>query len=98
MMIDFSPTYTRLDFSPTQTAIAFTSIKTLITFPQTVELVFDNLNIPQFLTDQEAIATLAPQQAYQLIGNRLVKVTPASLFTNIWANFGKAFSYIRRAF
>jgi hypothetical protein len=90
-MLDFlTPTYTRLAISPAKTAIANPS--------PTVNLVFDDLNIPQFLTDDLAIDALAGNQAYQLIVSRVVKVTPTGLTSNIWANFSKAFSYIRRAF
>lgn len=96
-MIDFlTPTYTRLDFAPTKTAIAINQTVTIINPGQTVELVFDDLNIPQFLTDDLAIDALAGQQAYQLIVSRVVKVTPP--ISNIWANLSKAFSYLRRAF
>lgn len=90
-MLDFlTPTYTRLSISPTKTTIANPS--------PTVNLVFNDLNIPQFLTDDLAIDALAGNQAYQLIVSRVVKVTPPDLVSNIWANFSKAFSYIRRAF
>jgi hypothetical protein len=90
-MINFlTPTYTRLDFAPTKTAIVNPS--------PTVNLVFDDLNIPQFLTDDLAIDALAGNQAYQLIVSRVVKITSTGLMSNIWANFSKAFSYIRRAF
>jgi hypothetical protein len=101
-MINFnSPTYALVDFN--------TPIYTPIELNQTTfdrvdfntpihPLIFDDLNLPQFLTDDLAIAALSGNQAYQLIVSRVVKVTPPGLISNIWANFSKAFSYFRRAF
>lgn len=97
-MIDLSPTYTRLDFAPTKTAIAINQFTTTVLLPQSVTLVFDDLNLPQFATEEQAIEVLAGRQAYQLITSRVVKVTPAKFTTNFVLNLSKAFSWLRRVF
>lgn len=110
--IDFNtPIYTQIDFNSVVyddinfNAAIYTEIKLNSLVYDEINLnnpvytlILNDLDIPEFLTDDTAIATLAPSQAYQLTVSRQIKVTPAGLFTNLWANFSKAFSYIRRAF
>jgi hypothetical protein len=95
-MIDISPTYTRLNFAPTKTAIAINQFTTTVLLPNSVTLIFDDLNLPQFATDADAIEALAGRQAYQLIASREVKVTPAK--TNMVLNLSKVLSWLRRVF
>lgn len=97
-MIDLSPTYTRLDFAPTKTAIAINQFTTTVLLPNSVTLIFDYLNLPQFATDADAIEALAGRQAYQLITSRVVKVTPPTFVTNFVLDMSKAFSWLRRVF
>lgn len=90
-------TYTVLEFNAGATPIDFGSAAAPLTLNSyQLELVFDDLTIPQFLTDSQARRALKAKQAYQLISSNLVKVTPPR--TNITTNLSRAFSYFRRVF
>lgn len=94
--LTFTPIYTRLDLSPMPMVINGDRAVTVILNNALNASVFDDLDIPKFASDAIAIKRLKGRQAYQLIDSRVVKVTPR--FTNILANFSKAYSFIRRAF
>ncbi len=91
-ILDFdTPIYTLLDLrKTTYTDLDFAG--------GSYTLIFEDLNLPQFATEDQAIEVLAGRQAYQLITSRVVKVTPPKFVTNFVLDLSKAFSWLRRFF
>lgn len=72
--------------------------ETRLDFSPIQVLIFDDLDIPEFSTDAEAIAALGGKQIYKLINTQLIKVTPPTFITNLVLDMSKSFSWLRRLF
>lgn len=104
-MFDISPVRELVPFEPVSEVLSLSVSPSLVPFAPTYQDLSDFLDIPEFETDEAAIATLngvfpfvAGSLPYRLTSTQVVKVTPARFRVNIWLNLSQAFSYFRRAF